>query len=79
MADYQHIVGEAYERLADFIILQAAEDYQEALKKLRKHPGNTSAAYEARKIENFFRSDWYHQLTDVDGDYMIKRLKGETA
>ena len=47
--------------------------------KLRKHPGNTSAAYEVRKIENFFRSDWYHQLTDVDGDYLIKRLRGETA
>lgn len=68
MADYQHIVGEAYERLADFIIFQAAENYQEALMKLRKHPGNTSAAYEVRKIEIFFRSDWYHQLIDVDGD-----------
>ena len=47
LVDYKHIVGEAYERLADFIILQAAEDYQEALMKIRKHPGNTSAAYEA--------------------------------
>ena len=45
MADYQHIVGEAYERLADFIILQATKDYQEALMRLRKHPGNMTAAY----------------------------------
>ena len=53
MADYQHIVGEAYERLADFIIFQAAENYQEALMKLRKYPRNMMAAYEVRKIENF--------------------------
>lgn len=79
MADYQHIVGEAYERLAESIILQAAEDYKDSLRMIRKHPRNMSAVYEAFQIECFFRSDWYHQLTDVDGDYLIKRLKGETA
>ena len=28
-------------------------------------------------IEKFFHSAWFKMLTDVDGDYLLNRLKGE--
>lgn len=64
-----------YEALANGIIIQAANDYRKALKRLYQHPNDYEAKSEIRELERFFRSDWYEFLTDVDGEYMIKRLR----
>lgn len=66
-----------YERLANAIILQAVSDYRAALKKIRKNPRNKSAMHDAMSLEKFFRSEWYQQLTSVDGEYLIRRLREE--
>jgi hypothetical protein len=29
------------------------------------------------EVERFFRSDWYRELTSVDGNILIKKLKSE--
>ena len=58
-----------YIALAQAIIKQAAEDWRVAAQK-----GDEESR---RKIENFFRSHWFKCLTDLDGEYLLKRLERE--
>jgi len=77
MAVSKNLAEDPYERLANAIVLQAVADYRVALKKIKAHPKNREAISEALEIEKFFRSGWYSQLTDVDGEYLIRRLQDE--
>lgn len=65
--------------LANAIVKQAAADYREALRALRRHPDSRAAMQTAMEIEDFFHSDWYGVLTDIDPDYLIDRLRKEAA
>ena len=67
--------GDPYENLANAVIAQAAEDYRAALKKIKAHPKNKDAIDEALRIERFFRSGWYQRLTNVDGEFLIRKLQ----
>ena len=66
-----------YEALANAIVLQAANDYRAALKKIKKNPKNQEVMSEAMECERFFRSGWYQALTSVDGEYLIRKLREE--
>ena len=77
MAGKKNLAEDPYEQLANAIVIQAADDYRIALKKIKAHPKDRKAIDEAVEIERFFRSGWYSQLTSVDGEYLIKRLQGE--
>jgi len=77
MAGSKNLAEDPYERLANTIVLQAVSDYRVALKKIKAHPKNREAISEALEIEKFFRSGWYSMLTDVDGEYLIRRLQDE--
>ena len=68
-----------YQALGNAIIEQAVKDYRAALKILRRHPDSKAAMAEAREIERFFHSGWYGVLTEIDPDYLIKRLRKEAA
>ena len=77
MAGSKNLAEDPYERLANAIVLQAVSDYRVAHKKIKAHPKNREAISEALEIEKFFRSGWYSILTDVDGEYLIRRLQDE--
>ncbi|HRV33042.1 MAG TPA: hypothetical protein P5281_01745 [Anaerovoracaceae bacterium] len=66
-----------YENLANAIVLQAVKDYRDALKRLKKKPQNKAAMADAMECERFFRSPWYRELTSVDGEYLIEKLREE--
>ena len=66
-----------YEQLANAIILQAVKDYRDALKKLKKRPRYDPAKDMIFEVERFFHSDWYRELTSVDGNFLIKNLRSE--
>lgn len=68
---------DAYENLANAIILLAVKDYRQALKLLSKNPHSRSAMTTAKGLERFFRSDWYETLTSVDGEMLIRKLREE--
>lgn len=70
---------DAYEKLANAIILQAVKDYRGALKILKKRPENISAKSTRDEVERFFRSGWYQVLTEVDGEMLIRRLLEEVG
>ena len=55
-----------YENLANAIVLQAVKDYR-----------LTDDEAELAEIERFFRSDWFGVLTDIDPEYLIRRLRKE--
>lgn len=71
--------SDPYQNLANAIVAQAAEDYLLALKKLKKNPRNRMAMDEAMQLEKFFHSGWYEILTDVDPDYLIRKLREKVA
>ena len=68
---------DAYENLANAIILLAVKDYRRALKLLSKNPHSRSAIAAVNEMERFFRSDWYEILTSVDGEMLIRKLREE--
>lgn len=68
---------DAWLDLANAIVQQAARDYIGALKKLRRNPSNEKAAGNKRELERFFRSSWYEELTDIDGERLMKMLQKE--
>ena len=76
-ANYKNLADDPYERLANAIVLQAADDYRKTLKTVKRNPHNRGAIDEALEIEKFFRSDWYSTLTNVDGVFLIRKLQDE--
>ena len=77
MAGTKNLTEDPYERLASAIILQAVTDYRAALKRIKRKPEDRETIDEAMRVESFFRSGWYSQLTAVDGEYLIRRLQDE--
>ena len=71
--------SDPYQNLANAIVAQEAEDYLSALKRLKKNPRNRTAMDEAMQMEKFFHSGWYEILTDVDPDYLIRKLREKVA
>ena len=66
-----------YNILVNAIIVQAVDDYRRCQKKLKKKPEDVKARHEIDKIEEFFRSEWFEFLSDIDPEKIIKRLKEE--
>ena len=77
MVGTKNLAEDPYERLANAIILQAVTDYRAALKRIKWKPEDRETIDEAMRVESFFRSGWYSQLTAVDGEYLIRRLQDE--
>lgn len=73
------MIIEAYESLAEAIIVQAVKDYRTVLGKLRYYRNDRTALAEKRQIERFFRSGWFAVLTDLDGEVLIEKIKQESA
>lgn len=66
-----------YEELANAIVLKAVEDYRRALRKLRRCEDNINALLTVHEVEQFFRSEWFSVLCNLDGEKLIGQLKGE--
>lgn len=73
----KNLAEDSYERLANAIILSAVSNYRAALKRVKRNQRSKTAIDEALRIEKFFRSPWYQQLTSVDGELLIRRLQDE--
>ena len=70
-----HSIELAYRNLANAIILQAVDDYRDALNGISYHRHPPESVI--KEIENFFKSDYFHLLTKVKGEYLLDRLKQE--
>lgn len=70
-------VNQDYEGLANAIIIKAVDDYRKVLKALKHNPNNAKAMHGKREIEQFFGSDYFSVLSDVDPEMLIKKLRSE--
>ena len=68
---------EGYENLANAIILQAVKDYKRALGILKYNPRHYEALKRKREIEKFFRSAWFSDLTEADGEMIMESIKAK--
>ena len=71
-----HEIESGYENLAIAIVAQAVDDYRRLLRGKRiidKCKLNVTI----KNLEEFFLSDWFHLLTNVDGQTIINKLRRE--
>lgn len=68
---------ENYRALADAIILRAVKDFQHAYRRLRRNPNDKKAQDSVREITNFFCSQYFEALTDLDGPALLHRMVQE--
>ena len=69
-----------WQKLVNAIVEQAVEDYRKAQARIKANPMIADhAKVELRQLEQFFRSQWFEALTDVDGQLILSRLKEEVS
>ena len=68
-----------WEDFAQAIILQAVDDYRKSRRRVRQKPDQKEAQAMIREVEQFFRSRWFRQLSDVDGRTILYNLRREAA
>ena len=74
----EEVSFDPYEEIANAIVIQACNDYKKAYKQSLHKSGIVGEAdEELAKLEEFFRSDWYKQLTEVDGEYLMERIRND--
>ena len=66
-----------YQELANAIVMQAVKDYRIALLHSKKRPDNNGYQIEVASLERFFRSGWFGELTNLDAEYLIRRVNEE--
>ena len=66
-----------YKEFANAIVLQAVQDYREALKRLKRNPNDRQGLSDKAEIESFFHSGWYGLLTKLNPDMLIRKLNEE--
>ena len=64
------------QELANAIVLQAVEDYRNALNGKSYEP-NLPPEVVVKRLERFFRSNYFALLTTVKGEYLIEKLNEE--
>ena len=64
-----------WEDLASAVVAQAAREYRAALRILRRHPDDPEAEKRRKELEKFFRGRWFAQLTDLDGEEVMRGIK----
>lgn len=71
----QHIDDKGLENLVCGIVKTAVDDWKKAKRRLRKCPISTIAQGVVIDCEQFFKSDYFYNLTGMDGHEFLKRLK----
>ena len=70
------IIDACWQDLAEAIVLQAVEDYRMAKMSLLAGMMDPKAATRIiRRCERFFRSQWFEDLTGLDGKKFLQRIK----
>ena len=68
-----------YESLANAIVCQAAEDYRTVCEVLKTKPYNHYFQREKEKLIEFFNSEWFTYLTNIEPVALLESLNKEQA
>ena len=66
-----------WEDLAGAVVAEAVEEYRAARRRLRRCPACDRAARKMESLERFFRGRWFAQLTDLNGEALLRDLRKE--
>lgn len=61
--------------IEEAMVLSAARDYKRALIHLKRHPGSDAAQWKIKKLEEFFYSPDFEDLTKIEPNYLIRKMK----
>ena len=75
--NYEYMDETGCRNLCNAVVILAARDYRVALKALKKNPHNYKALADKDELERFFMGDVYKIYTDVDGEFLMKKLQEE--
>lgn len=67
-------IDTCYNSLCLAIIEQAVKDYKKALVAEMKC-GDLNARRVTRELETFFKSDWFAEISNLDGRLLIKNVR----
>ena len=76
---------EAYENLANAIILNACEEHQSAYRAMKTYSWDKKCKeyIRAKSIyddcERFFKGEWFKALTTIDGEALLESLRRREA
>lgn len=71
---------EVWHDLANAVIVDAVRQYRKLKQKQRTGTRLGKAAIEdLKEIEEFFLSEWFEFLTDIDGKALLRGLQAETT
>lgn len=73
----EDVIIKCYQNLASAIVEQAAHDYIWALMALKKQRRVNFCVAVINDIEDFFRSQYFVAITDLDGEYLIQQIRKE--
>ena len=68
-------MDEAYERLAAAVVVQAVKDYKGALRKEARGKATPTTQGTIIDCENFFKSDWFQMLSELDGPALMQKVR----
>lgn len=71
------VIIKCYQRLANAIIKQAANDYIWALCAYKKQRRVKFCVAVINDVEEFFLSEYFVAITNSDGEYLIQRIRKE--
>jgi hypothetical protein len=66
-----------YEELANAIIILAVKDYRSEKRKLARKKNTRKAKHEMLKIEQFIKSKWFLDISDVRPEILLRKLHEE--
>lgn len=71
------LILDRYAEFANAIIVSAVREYRTYLRKLARNENDTNTRIKIEELEDFFYSDWFGILTDLDPDYLLDRMHRE--
>ena len=66
-----------YQELGNAVVLQAAKDYRDACKVLKRNPKNDAALQMKAEVECFMKSSYFSIFTSLDGKMLLSKLEEE--
>lgn len=66
---------DAYQELANAIIVRAAEDYRTLLRLQRNYPNNSVVEQKIKELEYDIHTPFFQSLTSLDVDQLFSEIK----
>lgn len=70
-------VYDGYKDLATAIVVQAIKDFKDSAISYKKGRNKELASKAMTEVINFIKSDWYLQLSSVNPEFLIDKLREE--